>query len=130
MSSPTTWNVVKQKPVLTNDITGLQTSRYEKLEVGFGVIPSTAYTVGDTFAFNLPSREVVRATFWSSATSPQTLVITPGTNLASPITFPIGVSGTSGVAIAYVIEYVRGTGRPDTDDTQGSQVQITTATGT
>jgi len=95
------------------DISGLKSSRYEKLQVSYGVIAPTDYAVGDSIVFaDVPSQSIIRATVVAhDPQAPAVLDVYPGSDKNSPFTLkiPIGVTGT--VELSYIIEYVRGTGR-------------------
>jgi hypothetical protein len=117
---PTT-HKVKKVAVETNDIAGLKSSRYEKLQVSYGVIPSTGYSLGDTLVFSdVPSKDIIRATVVAHATVPVTLEVYPGA--ANNGTFSLLLSSLqSGTCkLSYIIEYVRGTGRVGSSSTDNS----------
>lgn len=104
---------VKKVAVDTTDIDGLQSSRYEKLQVSYGVIAPTDYALGDSIVFSdVPSKSIIRATVVAhDPQAPAVLDVYPGSDKNSPFTLkiPVGVAGT--VELSYIIEYVRGTGR-------------------
>lgn len=95
------------------DISGLLSSRYEKLQVSYGVIAPTDYALGDSIVFSdVPSKSIIRATVVAhDPQAPAVLDVYPGSDKNSPFTLkiPVGVAGT--VELSYIIEYVRGTGR-------------------
>jgi len=100
---------VKKTAVSATDVGGLNSSRYEKLQVSYGSIEASSYDLLDTIVFtDVPSKSLVRATFVAHDVSPVTLEVYPGTaDLNLPLT--IGSLSTP-VKISYVIEYVRGSG--------------------
>lgn len=113
---------VRKVRVGSTDIGGLKSSRYEKMQVTFGVIQAADYAVGDTIIFSdVPSADVVRATIVAHAVSPVTLEVLPGTDLTSAL--PLVVGG-SAVKISYIIEYIRGTGRVG-GNSGGDLLQVT-----
>jgi hypothetical protein len=95
------------------DISGLLSSRYEKLQVSYGVIAPTDYALGDSIVFSdVPSKSIIRATVVAhDPQAPAVLDVYPGSDKNSPFTLktPTGVTGP--VELSYIIEYVRGTGR-------------------
>jgi hypothetical protein len=107
---------VKKVAVAATDIGGLLSSRYEKLQVSYGVIAPTDYAVGDSIVFaDVPSKSIIRATVVAhDPQAPAVLDVYPGSDKNSPFTLslPTGVPGP--VEISYIIEYVRGTGRVGT----------------
>jgi hypothetical protein len=110
---------VKKVAVDTNDISGLKSSRYEKMQVSYGAIEASSYDLLDTLMFaDVPSRDIIRATIVAHTSSPITLEIYPGTDISGPVTLA-GV--TSPVKISYVIEYVRGSGRVGPDAYQANE---------
>jgi hypothetical protein len=114
---------VKKVKVEANDVKGLKSSRYEKLQVSYGVVEAADYAVGDTLVFwDVPARDIIKATVVAHAASPVTIDILPGTNVTSAL--PLAV-GASPVKISYVIEYVRGTGKVANSTDQGDLLQIT-----
>jgi len=101
---------------------GLQTSRYEKSEVAYGVIPAAAYAIGDTLVFDgVPSFKIFEGTVTIHAASPVTLEILPGTSLDSPLSM---VSSTA-EDISYVLHYIRGAGKTGSGASQGDLLQVT-----
>jgi hypothetical protein len=112
-------------------IGGLKSSRYEKLQVTYGTIAAADYTMGDTLVFSdIPSRDVIRATFIVHTTNPAELYVYPGTDVSGTLS----LAATSKQKISYVIEYVRGTGRVgpvsglaegETSDDQGDCLKVT-----
>jgi hypothetical protein len=108
------------------DVGGLKSSRYEKLQVSYGVIDELDYANGDTLVFSdVPAGDIIRATIIVHTTNPAELYVLPGTDLSAPLT----LRATEKKDISYVIEYVRGTGRPGTDLTQGDLLKVTVNTG-
>jgi len=126
---PTIRNIIKNAVTTAdpNDISAVYSSRYEKIEEAFGVVPSSAFAAGDTLVFPLPMRQLVSARFISQSATPVTLTVAPGTNLTSALRFPVGAAVAN---IAFNVTYVRGTGAPGTDTTQGRQISITPVLGT
>ncbi len=101
---------VKKLAVKPTDVGGLKSSRYEKLQVSYGSIEASSYSLLDTLVFaDVPSQNIVRATIVAHAVTPIVLDIYPGTFAVNQ---PLTLGGlTSAVKISYVIEYVRGGGR-------------------
>jgi hypothetical protein len=113
---------IKKYPVETTDRGGLKSSRYEKLQVSYGTIAAADYTMGDTLVFaDVPSRDVIRATFIAHTTNPAELYVYPGTDVSGTIS----LAATSKQKISYVIEYVRGTGRVASETDQGDLLKVT-----
>ena len=99
---------VQKLSTSTSQIGGLKTSRYEKLEVAYGVIPAASYTLGDTISFaGVRSKDIVDATIVVHTDSPVTLRVYPGTDLTSAL--PIAT--LTKADISYIINYVRGSGK-------------------
>ena len=126
---------VKKVAVDTTDIAGLKSSRYEKLQVSYGVIPSTDYAIGDYLTFSdIPSKDIIRATVVAHATVPITLEVFPGATNDGYFTLDLA-TGQGACKISYVIEYVRGTGRVGTSSTDNSgegemfKVRVTAGAG-
>ena len=112
---------VKKYAVETTDIGGLKSSRYEKLQVSYGTIPSDSYSVGDLLVFgDVPSRDIIRATIVAHAVSPVVLEIYPGTDISSAVSFDI----VTNVEISYVIEYVRGSGQVGDGSSEGDLLTL------
>lgn len=108
------------------DVGGLKSSRYERLQVSYGVIGELDYANGDTLVFSdVPSRDIIRATIIVHTTNPAELYVLPGTDLTSALT----LNATEKKKISYVIEYVRGTGRPANNLDQGDLLKVTVNTG-
>ena len=98
---------IKKVAVAATDIAGLKSSRYEKMQVSYGVVPAGSYSLGDTLVFSdVPSNDIIRATVTAHSTIPVTLEILPGTDVSSALP----LSATTTVKISYIIEYIRGTG--------------------
>lgn len=101
----------------TNDLAGLKSSRYEKLQVSYGFIPANTITLGDVLLFaDVPSADIIRATLTAHEDSPLTLEVLPGTDISNQLKIELAQVGTIGTdlvtsRISYVIEYVRGTGK-------------------
>jgi hypothetical protein len=102
----------------STDIGGLLSSRYEKLQVSYGVIPpvtngAPSYGDGDSFVFSdVPSQSIIRATVVAHyPDQPAVLEVYPGSDKNVPfvLNLPSGVSAP--VEISYIIEYIRGGGR-------------------
>jgi hypothetical protein len=105
---------------------GLKSSRYEKLQVSYGVILATEYANGDTLVFaDVPARDIIRATIIVHTANPAELYVYPGTDVTAPLT----LNATSKQKISYVIEYVRGTGRVDGNTDQGDLLKVVVNTG-
>ena len=117
---------VKKVAVAATDLGGLKSSRYEKLQVSYGRIDAGDYDSGDTLVFaDVPSRDIIRATIIVHTTNPAELYVYPGTD----VTEALPLSATGHEDISYVIEYVRGTGRPGTSEDQGDLLKVTVNTG-
>jgi hypothetical protein len=102
---------VRKLGIGATDISGLKSSRYEKLQVSYGSIDSTAYALGDTLVFSdVPSKDIIRATVVAHATVPVTLEVYPGTSNANPFTLQVATTQAA-CKLSYIIEYVRGCGR-------------------
>jgi hypothetical protein len=109
---PTTHKVKKTALPGSTDIAGLKSSRYERLQVSYGVIPATAYTIGDTLVFSdVPAWDIVKATVIAHSASPAVLDVYPGSDNSGTFTLDLPTGFTSAVKLSYIIEYVRGTGR-------------------
>ena len=96
-----------------DDVAGLKSSRYEKLQVSYGYIPGGTISVGDVLSFaDVPSADIIRATLVVHEVSPLTLEIFPGSNVSAQQSINIAqASGLVTANISYIIEYVRGTGK-------------------
>jgi hypothetical protein len=105
---------VKKVATAATDVGGLKSSRYEKLQVSYGSIEASSYSLLDTIVFtDVPAQDIVRATIVAHDVSPVTLEVYPGTvGNAGPLTIG-GISAP--VKLSYVIEYVRGGGRVGPD---------------
>jgi hypothetical protein len=124
-----------EMPENETSVGGLKSSRYEKLQLSYGVIDKLDYASGDTIVFaDVPSRDIIRATIIVHSTNPAELYIYPGTDVSGTLS----LRATSHENISYVIEYVRGTGRVgpvsglaegETADDQGDRLKITVTTG-
>lgn len=100
---------VKKLATTTQDIGGLNRSRYEKLQVSYGTIEASSYDILDTLVFtDVPSFNIVRATITAHASpSDVILKVYPGDIANGPVT----LSGiTQSTKLSYIIEYVRGNG--------------------
>jgi hypothetical protein len=98
----------------STDFGGLKSSRYEKLEVSYGTIEASSYSLLDTLVFaDIPATEIVNATVVAHAVSPVVLNVYSDTDMSTPLTLG-GV--TTPVKLSYVIKYVRGTGAVNTQD--------------
>jgi hypothetical protein len=116
---------IKKYPVEATDRGGLKSSRYEKLQVSYGVIPLGSYSSGDTLVFgDVPARDIIRATIVVHSTNPAELYVYPGTAVDGTLT----LRATEHRNISYVIEYVRGTGRVGTNTDQGDLLKVTVTT--
>lgn len=104
---------VKKLAVESQDVGGLKSSRYEKLQVSYGVIPSGKISTGDVLSFiDVPSRDIIRATLVVHEATPVVLTVYPGSNISSQLSVTLAQSaGVVSSKISYVIEYVRGTGK-------------------
>jgi hypothetical protein len=112
---------VKKVAVAATDLGGLLSSRYEKLQVSYGVIPpitngAATYANGDTIVFSdVPSKSIIRATVIAHfPDQPAVLEVYPGSDKNVPFTLSLPSGVTAPVEISYIIEYVRGTGRVGT----------------
>jgi hypothetical protein len=112
---------VKKVAVAATDLGGLQSSRYEKLQVSYGVIPpitngAATYANGDYLVFSdVPSKSIIRATVIAHyPDQPAVLEVYPGSDKNVPFTLSLPTGVTAPVEISYIIEYVRGTGRVGT----------------
>ena len=97
-----------------DEIAGLKSSRYERLQVSYGTIPANTITVGDVLSFSdVPSQDIIRATVVVHEASAKMLTILPGTDTALQQEIVITQAGNALVTskISYVIEYIRGTGK-------------------
>lgn len=104
---------VKKVVVDANDVAGLKSSRYERLQVSYGYIPAGTISTGDVLSFtDVPSADIIRATLVAHETSPVVLEVFPGTDVSSQLSMNLAQgAGTVTNNISYVIEYVRGTGK-------------------
>lgn len=104
-------------------------SRFEKLEVAYGLIPSTAFAVGDTLIFNdPPMRELIKAELTANG---EKLEVFHGADLSSAVAFDILNDGST-AAISYVLHYIRGTGKVNTataEKGEGVLLKVTVASG-
>jgi len=104
------------------DVGGLKSSRYEKLQMSYGSISKDDYSSGDTLVFSdVPARDIIRATIIVKTANPAELYVYPFTDVTGTLT----LNATSKEDISYVIEYVRGTGRPGTATNQGDLLKVT-----
>ena len=114
--------IIKKVAVAATDIAGQKSSRYEKMQVSFGVVEASDYEVGDTLVFSdVPSLDIIKAVVIAHADSPVTLEIYPGTDVSDAIPLVVGADP---VKISYVIEYIRGTGKVGAGDAQGKVLKI------
>jgi hypothetical protein len=104
---------VKKIAVVANDVAGLKSSRYEKLQVSYGYIPAGTISTGDVLSFtDVPSADILRATLVAHETTPVVLEVFPGSDVSSQLSMDLlQSSGSVACIISYVIEYVRGTGK-------------------
>jgi hypothetical protein len=114
---------IRKVAVETNDVGGLKSSRYEKLQVSYGSIEASSYSLLDTLSFvDVPARDIIRASIIAHTSPAVSLEIYPGTDVSSSLTLS-GV--TSPVKLSYVIEYVRGSGRVgETSGVDGDLLQV------
>jgi hypothetical protein len=115
---------IRKIKVETDDIGGLKSSRYERLQVSYGSIEASSYSLLDTLSFaDVPARDIIRATIIAHTSPVVSLDVYPGTDVTSPLTLA-GITSTA--KISYVIEYVRGSGRTGTSSgVDGDLLQIT-----
>ena len=85
---------------------GLQTSRYEKMEIAFGTIAADKYTFTDKISFGLPTDQIIDGRIIFHASPDASLDIYPGLDLSVPLI----VDGAAVGAVSYVLRYLRGTG--------------------
>jgi hypothetical protein len=110
---------VKKYAVDATDLGGLKSSRYEKLQVSYGVIAGGSYTLGDTLVFgDVPSRDIIQATIKAPS---NTLSVYPGTDVSSPLTLTVNSASEE---ISYVIEYVRGSGHVGIGGSEGDLLSV------
>jgi hypothetical protein len=104
---------IKKIAVDTNDVAGLKSSRYEKLQVSYGFVPAGSISTGDVLAFSdVPSQDIIRATIVAHENTPIVLEVLPGTDISSQLSINLAQSAGSVTSkISYIIEYVRGTGK-------------------
>jgi hypothetical protein len=101
---------VKKIALTTSDISGLKSSRYERLQVSYGAIATSQYSWGDTITFaDIPSRDIIRASVVAHSTNPATLEVYPASDKADP--FTLQVPGPALAPLSYIVEYVRGVGK-------------------
>jgi hypothetical protein len=98
------------------DLGGLKSSRYEKLQVSYGVIAAGAYTLGDTLIFSdVPSQDIIKATVVAHGSDPAVLDVYPGSDNSGTYTLSLPSTVTTAVKLSYIIEYIRGGGRVGPD---------------
>jgi hypothetical protein len=103
------------------EIGGLNTSRYEKAEVAFGVIAVGDYNLADIAVFDdVRSHKIIEARITAHTESPVTLEINPGTDLTNPIL----LNYASHVKVSYVIHYVRGSGKVGAGPSEGDLLKV------
>jgi hypothetical protein len=106
----------------STDISGMRSSRYEKLQVSYGTIEASSYSLLDTLVFDeIPSKEIVSASIVAHTAPPTVLDILPDTDLAAPLVLG-GL--TSPAKLSYVIRYVRGTGAVGESSAMESLLQV------
>jgi|JI61114DRNA_FD_contig_21_3873567_length_695_multi_14_in_0_out_0_2 hypothetical protein len=114
---------------ITNTIAAKRT-RYEKMEVAYGKIPSTAWADGDTLVLDqIPMLQLIHAKFVSDAGTTTELELFHGADLTNAIAWNISNSNTT-TNISYVVSYIRGTGKvQDTEATagEGKLIRLTVA---
>jgi hypothetical protein len=134
---------IKRTATAADDIAGLKSSRYEKLQVSYGTVPANTISVGDVLSFSdVPSQDIIRATVVVHESTAKMLTILPGTNTAAQQEIVITQAGSGLVTsqISYVIEYVRGTGKVGVSassaaallnnaDEDGASVELKVASG-
>jgi hypothetical protein len=97
------------------DLGGLKSSRYEKLQVSYGVIAASSYAVGDTLIFSdVPSQDIIKATVIAHSATPAVLDVYPGSDNSGTFTLSLP-TGVGAVKLSYIIEYIRGGGRVGPD---------------
>lgn len=98
------------------DLGGLKSSRYEKLQVSYGVIAAGSYALGDTLIFSdVPSQDIIKATVVAHGGDPAVLDVFPGSDNSGIYTLSLPSTVTTAVKLSYVIEYIRGGGRVGPD---------------
>ena len=103
-------------------LAGLQTSRYEKAGIAFGVIPGASYAIGDTLIFDgVNSQKIIDAKIIVHTSPAVTLDIDPGTVLTSAKT----LAASTHADVSYVINYIRGTGQVGVGAHQGDLLKVT-----
>ena len=108
---------IKKIATAANDVSGLKSSRYEKLQVSYGVIPANTVGIDDVLSFSdVPSQDIIRATITILEDEPKQLNILPGTATSLQLTLATAQASSDPgdlveSKISYVIEYVRGTGK-------------------
>ena len=113
---------VKKVATGANDVSGQKSSRYEKMQVTYGVVAAADYALGDVLVFNdVPSLDIIKATIVAHSDSPVTLEVFPGTDVSTAL--PLAVTSPK-PKISYVIEYIRGTGAVGTTGAPGELLQI------
>jgi hypothetical protein len=112
---------VKKYAVEATDLSGLKSSRYERLQVSYGTIESGSYTIGDYLVFaDVPSRDIIRATVVSHQTVPVSLEVYPGTDTSVALALPLA----STYKLSYLIEYVRGSGKVGAGASEGDLLTV------
>lgn len=98
----TTWTLVSTPNLnVADQIGGLIKSKLGEDETVHGVIPSTAYAVGDTFNFSIPSgTNVINAEFTAGGQALATFG--PETDLS---TSPHVVVGSTPITVGYSVTY-------------------------
>ena len=99
------------------DLGGMKSSRYEKLQVSYGVIDALSYALNDSLIFtDVPAQDIIRATVVAHvAGSPAVLDVYPGSDNSGEFTITLANGTATAPKLSYIIEYVRGTGRVGPD---------------
>ena len=91
-----------------NQVSGLNTSRYEKGAVAFGVIEAADWDTGDVLSFDeVNAVQIIQATIILHTATPVVLDVTPATDLSQVLELDV----TGDAKISYVIHYIRGAGK-------------------
>ena len=100
---------VRKLAETSNQVGGMNVSGFERNKTAFGVIEASSYSIGDVLSFDYAdTNRIIDARITTHEISPVTLEILPGTDLTNPIQLNVAAP----VKISYVINYVKGAGRP------------------